>query len=306
MPTALDQTIAEVEPPSETAMDAARSRLAGRSGLGALEALAIQLAGARHVALPPVARKRVVVACADHGAAETPDGAARAAAIAGGGATVNVLARAAGAEVTVVDCGVRDPDSLPPGVVPLAIGRGTADVRREPAMPREAAVEALDTGVALVLSLAGRGLDVLALGQAGAGANAAVEAVVAALRAGCADPVDVLARRGGYDLGVLAGGLLAAAALRIPTVLDGAVVPAAAALAVALAPAARAYVVAGHAGATAADADALAAAALAPLVDLGITAGEGAGAAVALPAVDAAARLLREPPSRRRLPIALD
>ncbi len=70
-----------------------------------------------------------------------------------------------------------------------------------------------------------------------------------------------------------------------------------------MAPAVVGYLIAGHAGASDPDRAALEALGLEPIGQLGLTAGCGAGAAAALPVIDAAARLLREPPSQKRLPI---
>ncbi len=305
MSSALEQVLEQVEPPGAEATEAARQRLAGREGLGNLASTALTLAGARHVALPPVNRKMIIVCAADHGVAAEADGAALANEIAAGAATVNVFARAAGAQVTIVDCGVRDPSALIDGVTSLAIAPGTSDLRAGPAMTGEQALAAFETGVALTLSVAGSGLDLIALGQAGAGGDRAAAAVVASLREGTA-PVDALACCGGFDIGVLAGVCVAASVIRIPIVLDGTVVPAAALLAVRMAPATAGYLLAGHAGESDTDRAALAAVGLEPIGDLGVTAGCGAGAAAVLPVIDAAARLLREPVSQKRLPIVRD
>ncbi len=184
MSGALEQVLEQVEPPGAEATEAAQTRLSGRSGLGRLGPTAVTLAGARHVALPPVDRKMVIVCAADHGVTAAADAADLANEVATGAATVNVLARAAGAQVTIVDCGVRNANGLVDGVTSLAVGAGTDDLRRGSAMTVEQALAAFETGVALTLTLAGSGLDLIALGQAGAGGNEAAAAMIDALREG--------------------------------------------------------------------------------------------------------------------------
>jgi nicotinate-nucleotide--dimethylbenzimidazole phosphoribosyltransferase len=135
----------------------------------------------------------------------------------------------------------------------------------------------------------------------GTGIDAAARArKLAAIEAGLArgvdahDPVGVLASVGGFEIGALAGLLLGAAARRIPVVLDGLASGAAALLACALAPRARDYCIAGHVSAEPGHRIALEQLGLEPLLDLGLRLGEGTGAALALPLLDAACRLLDE------------
>ena len=116
----------------------------------------------------------------------------------------------------------------------------------------------------------------------------------ALLRNACAaaDPVGVLAELGGLEHAALAGFILGAAALRLPVVLDGVIAGAAALAAVALAPAAVDACVAGHRSAEPGHAYALAHLGLRPLVDLELRLGEGTGAILALPLVQAAVAAL--------------
>jgi nicotinate-nucleotide--dimethylbenzimidazole phosphoribosyltransferase len=106
--------------------------------------------------------------------------------------------------------------------------------------------------------------------------------------------VDVLSKVGGFEIGALAGVILGAAAHRIPVVLDGFIAGAAALLAVRLAPEARAFLIAGHRSAEPGHRIALKALELEPLLDLDLRLGEGTGAVLAMPLVEAAARLLDE------------
>ena len=189
---------------------------------------------------------------------------------AAGGAAVSVLARRAGARLVVVDCGVAEP--LPvPGVLDRRLGAGTASMLRGPAMSREQAIAALETGIALAAEqLDGAGC--VALGEMGIGNSTAAAALCCALagatpeqacgrgtglddeglarkrdvvharaRAQPAraphDAVGALAAVGGFELGVLAGLALGAAGRGVPVLVDGYPASAAVLVAAALAPA---------------------------------------------------------------------
>ena len=112
--------------------------------------------------------------------------------------------------------------------------------------------------------------------------------------AGRADPLGVLAAVGGFEHAAVAGYLLAAAAHRTPVLLDGVIACSAALVAAELAPEATGYWIAGHRSAEPGATAALDQLGLHPLVDLGMRLGEGSGAALAIPLVQAAARVLRE------------
>ncbi len=245
-----------------------------------------------------------------------------------GGAAINVLARAVGARVITVDMGVRTPLAALPNVRSLRVGAGTRNFLHEPAMTREEAVCAIEAGIVVALEERSRGLDLVATGDMGIGNTTAASAITAVLT-GCTpvqvtgpgtgleppritqkvrviekalerhrpDPpyaVDVLSKVGGFEIGGLAGVILGGAAHRIPVVLDGFIAAAAALLAVRLAPEARAFLIAGHRSAEPGHGIALKALGLDPLLDLKLRLGEGTGAVLAMPLVEAAARLLDE------------
>jgi nicotinate-nucleotide--dimethylbenzimidazole phosphoribosyltransferase len=245
-----------------------------------------------------------------------------------GGAAINVLARLAGAELLLVDAGV-SPDPGPnPRIRRERLAPGTRSFLQEPAMPREHAERIVEAGAALAMDLAREGRVLLAVGEMGIGNTTAAAAVTAAMT-GCSageatgrgtmvddeglgrkravvaealrrhapdprDSIGVLAAVGGYEIGFLAGCCLGAAASRVPVVLDGFITGAAALLAVALAPATADYLVASHRSAEQGHAVVLRHLGLTPLLDLGLRLGEGSGAALALPIVNAAARTLDE------------
>jgi nicotinate-nucleotide--dimethylbenzimidazole phosphoribosyltransferase len=245
-----------------------------------------------------------------------------------GGAVVNAFAAQAGAEVVVVDAGVAAELDPAPGLLPRKVARGTADFTQGPAMTGDQAQQALAVGIEVARDLvaagnrclitgdmgianttasaalicAFTGLDPTAVTGAGAGSDADGQArKVAAIREGLArhqpdpaDPVGVLAAFGGFEHAALTGFILAAAALRVPVILDGVIAGAAALAAVAIAPDAVGACLAGHRSTEPGHAATLGHLRLRPLVDLDLRLGEGTGAVLALPLVQSAARALRE------------
>jgi nicotinate-nucleotide--dimethylbenzimidazole phosphoribosyltransferase len=245
-----------------------------------------------------------------------------------GGAAINVLSRQAGARVTVVDAGVAV--DMPPadGLINGKIGYGTANMAHGPAMTREQAIAALELGIRVAQAELDAGADLLGCGDMGIGNTTPATAILAvftgrapvsvtgpgtgldaaavarkaqvierALAVNRPDPsdgLDVLAKVGGFEIGAIAGAMLAAAAGRVPVMVDGFISTSAALVAVALAPEARGYMIAGHRSAEPGHDAALAHLGLAPLLDMRMRLGEGTGGVLAMQIVEAAAHVLRE------------
>jgi nicotinate-nucleotide--dimethylbenzimidazole phosphoribosyltransferase len=317
---------AGIEPASQAHGEALRARAAGRASAADAEniELAARLAAAQHAAVPRLAARCIVVGAGDHGLAM--DGSVRVDSelglladrhaptravlrqVAEGTSALGTAAYAASATLVLVDCGMRGEGALE-GVLDLHIAAGTADIRRGPAMSRSEAAASVRTGMALLVSLAEQGLDVLGLGQVAVGARAVSSALIAALtgtpadmmgqadreavaaalaanRVDPGDPLAALAALAGFEIGVLAGAILAAASLRIPVVLDDHGTAAAALLAARWQPAIAGYLVAAHPGTSPAHRLALGALGLVPLYGQAVSQGEGTGAAMALPLLD--------------------
>jgi len=305
-----------------------------RRSLGRLETLAAQVAAVRADPEPGPLAAAVVVAAADHGVAAEgvsayPPQVTRqmVANFAAGGAAISVLARLRGARLVLVDAGVAEPIALL-GVRNVRVGGGTRNFLHEPAMTPAQALEALAAGIELAAELAAEGAGLLILGEMGIGNTTTASALCAALlpadpervcgrgtgiddqrlahkiavvRAALArhaptpdDPLGTLAAVGGFELALLAGVALGAAERRLVILLDGFVVGAAALVAGRLAPASVGSMVAGHRSPEPGHRLVLDELGLEPLLDLGMRLGEGSGALVALPLVDAALALLRE------------
>ncbi len=245
-----------------------------------------------------------------------------------GGAAINVLARRIGARVAVVDVGVRGVIPAGSELRSRKIAEGTADMSKGPAMSRDQAVRSIEAGISVLEEEAGRGLDILGTGDMGIG-NTTPSSAITSLMTGAdveqctgrgtglddaglrrkigviqsaletnrpnpGDPLDVLSKVGGFEIGALAGAMLAAAALRIPVVIDGFISGAAALIAFGLAPGAADYMIASHLSVERGHRVALEKLGLSPHLDLGMRLGEGTGAALTMFLADCAVGLLRE------------
>jgi nicotinate-nucleotide--dimethylbenzimidazole phosphoribosyltransferase len=245
-----------------------------------------------------------------------------------GGAGVNVLARQVGASVRVLDLAVDG--ETPPAVAAHKVRRGSGRIDVEDALTAAEAQRAVATGMAIADEEVDGGADLLVPGDMGIGNTTPAAAVVAVLAArepsavvgrgtGVDDtglarkaaavgaaarrgrtaldaggPVALLAAAGGADVAAMAGFLVQAAVRRTPVVLDGVVSGAAALVAASLAPHAPQWWLAGHRSTEPAHSIALDRLGLAPVLDLGLRLGEGTGALLAVPVLQAAVATLAE------------
>jgi nicotinate-nucleotide--dimethylbenzimidazole phosphoribosyltransferase len=282
----------------------------------------------------PYARRAIVIGAADHGvvaegvsAYPSEVTAQMVAAFVGGFAAINAFARVAKAEVFVANFGVAAELPAHDRLFDVAVARGTCNFAREAAMPLEHVDAALLAGMEVFERVRDR-LDpqILALGDMGIGNTTSAAATICAFTG--AEPDDVVGRGtgiddealrrklgvvasavqrvrgaqwktvvsevGGYEIAGLAGVLLAAAQRRIPILLDGFIVGAAALVARAIAPTAIEYCIAAHRSREAGHGLALRALGLVPLFDLDLRLGEASGAALAFPLCEAAARMVCE------------
>jgi nicotinate-nucleotide--dimethylbenzimidazole phosphoribosyltransferase len=245
-----------------------------------------------------------------------------------GGAVINAFGRQVGAEVIVIDIGVAGEVLPAQGLQARKIAAGTADMTQGPAMTPAQVLAAIDVGIEVARNCVAAGSRLLVTGDMGIANTTASAALISvftgldvadvtgrgtgidnpmlahkvsvietAIRTNQAspnDPLQALAAVGGFEHAGVVGYLLAAAALRTPVILDGVIACSAALVARAIAPVAADYWIAGHRSVEPGASAALAHLDLAPLVDLGMRLGEGSGAALAVPLVQASARILRE------------
>jgi len=245
-----------------------------------------------------------------------------------GGAAINVLARHVGACVIVVDMGAAVELPPHPALIVRKIGLGTANMATGPAMTRAQACDAIQAGMEIVEDVIQRGAQLIGTGDMGIGNTTAASAVTAAMTGAAvetvtgygtgidtathrrkmaviqrtlalnqpdlADPLDVLAKVGGFELGGLIGVMLGAAQARRPVVVDGMISGAAALVATALVPTLKDYLFASHRSQEPGHQVALQHLGLSPLLDLQLRLGEGTGAVLAMPLIEAAAKILCE------------
>lgn len=245
------------------------------------------------------------------------------------GAAINVLAKHVGARVIVVDMGVvTEIKSRKANFIDKKINTGTKNFLKYPAMTSEEALSTIETGITLVNDQNRRGLDIIGTGEMGIGNTTSSSAITAlytakdvadvtgkgtgitdasllhkiqVIRKALAlhnpdprDPLDVLAKIGGFEIGGLAGVILGACAKRIPVVIDGFISSAAALLAFHLQPKVKDFLIASHCSVEIGHKAILEHIGLSPVLDLDLRLGEGTGAALAIGIVEASIKILTQ------------
>lgn len=250
---------------------------------------------------------------------------------AAGGAVITVLARQIGAWVVVADFGVACDLSPDLPIQHRKVRHGAADWTTGPAMSPDQAAAALLGGAECVFDeQKNHSLGIACIGEMGIGNTTTAAALAAAYLAarpeevagrgtgiddtgltrkiaaiydglahhadtiGQGDPLAILAALGGLEIAAMAGGIIAAASLRIPILVDGFISSAAALAATKIAPAVRPFLIAAHCSVERGHRLILDDLGLAPLLNLDMRLGEASGAALAMPIVRAALAVLRE------------
>jgi nicotinate-nucleotide--dimethylbenzimidazole phosphoribosyltransferase len=342
----IDRIIQDIRPLDDATMAAAadhQGKLALPPGsLGKLHEISIKMAGMTGCHRPEIKNIGIITMAGDHGVAaqgvsQFPQAVTREMVMnfARGGAAINVLTRHAGARLTVVNMGVAGrkleiDGNLGDGVRYLdrSIAAGTGDISEGPAMTREEAIRAIETGIEVFLEEKEKGLDAVGTGDMGIANTTPSSAISAAmLKADLAavvnrgtgiddaalqnkiqvvaraiavnrpdpdDPVDVLAKVGGFEIGGIAGVILAACARQVPVVVDGFISTAGALLAAGFHPHVKDYLFSGHQSAVEGHRMMIDSLGTSPLLDLGMRLGEGTGAVLGLSLLAAASRITRE------------
>ncbi len=305
-----------------------------QGSLGRIESLAVQLAGIAGTVEPSVDPAVMVVMAADHGVAAEGVSAFPAEVteqmvhnFIAGGAAINVLSRASGAAVQVVDIGVKAPMSLP-GLLSRKVRPGTDSMAKGPAMSQRDAVRAVEVGMEVTRRVVAEGARLIALGEMGIGNTTASSAVLSVLgqlpvervvgtgtgidpaarerkisvieaaitlnEPNPFDPIDTVAKVGGLEIAGLAGVVLEAAALRIPIVMDGFITSVAALIAAKLCPLVVRYLISSHQSVEPGHQFVHQMLGVRPLLDLELRLGEASGAALALPLIRSAVLIPKE------------
>jgi len=302
--------------------------------LGRLADMVVKYAGIVGTSQLAVPRNCMVIACADHGVADLgvsayPIETTRHMTInylVSQGASANAFANYCGAKMVVVDMGVIGDLSDIPGLWHRKIAAGTQNFTLGPAMTRQQALQAIETGIAIVNEQVKLGYTCFSLGEMGIGNTTASAAIVAAFTAlppeqvtgrgtgisdsrmnfkidvvrralavnhpNAADGIDVLAKVGGFELGALAGVVLGCAANHCAVILDGLNTTAAALIANSIHPLAKEYMFASHLSGEPAHIIALQLLNLAACVVMGVRLGEAIGASVVVDVLSTAVELL--------------
>lgn len=302
--------------------------------LGVLEDLALQLSGIYGDPMPSPGPKAIVVMGGDHGVVEEGVSIAPSAVTALMMPTfarrvsgVGVLSKHAGASITAVNVGVAAPLD-DPGVLNRNVKAGTDNFSKGPAMSRIEAIKAIEVGIEVGLEEIRKGAKVLGTGDMGIGNTTPSSAILAVFgdfavpdvtgigtgiteeavnnkikviekgleinKPDKNDPIDVLSKVGGLEIGAIAGLILAAAANRIPVVVDGFISSAGALIAARLGPNSVDFMIGSHCSAEYAHRTMLEVIGLRPMLDMKMRLGEGSGAALTMTIIDAALKVLHE------------
>ncbi len=307
--------------------------------LGRLEELSITIAAAQQTMTPSCAHKWITIFSGDHGIAT--QGVTNAPQIVTAlqtmnfineGAGINAITKIEGINITVTDVGIAC-DYDPKGIRQCNIAKGTANMVVGPAMSREQAIRSLEVGIESVQEI--EELDILGTGEMGLGNTSASTAILATLldldvdiitgngsgitdemrikksrlirkaldvnAPDASDPIDVLSKVGGFEIGAIAGAMLAAAARHVPIVVDGFISSAAAQIAIALCPEIKEYMILSHQSAEKGHNLISEKMGMRPLFDLGLRLGEGTGAALAMNLCEAAVQVANQMVTLRSL-----
>ncbi|MBO3445013.1 nicotinate-nucleotide--dimethylbenzimidazole phosphoribosyltransferase [Clostridium sp. CCUG 7971] len=295
--------------------------------LGKIEDLCMQLAGIYENKYFDTSKKAIIAFGGDHGVYEegvAPDPQnitqLQFPNFAKGICGVGVLSKFVGADVIAVDVGVNCDHKLE-GILDYKIRKGTSNMAKGPAMSREEAIRCLEIGIEVAEECIKNGYKVIGIGEMGICNTTPSSAIISVIdncdpqevtgigaglkkeklkhkaetirkaielnKPNRDDAVDILSKVGGFEIGAMAGVVLACAANRIPVVIDGFISYAAALLAYKINPKTKEYMIASHTSAEAGTEKALEIIKLSPLLNMDMRLGEGSGAALAFNIIEA-------------------
>ncbi|UCF82177.1 MAG: nicotinate-nucleotide--dimethylbenzimidazole phosphoribosyltransferase [Desulfobacteraceae bacterium] len=334
-----EKTLKQIKPLSKNWLAMAWERIDNltkpRGSLGRLEEMAARVVAIREEERPSLAQKEVFVFVGDHGV--VADGvSAYPQEVTGlmvknfmaGGAAINVLARCAGARVSVIDIGMQEDIKDAEGLIKKNVKRGTGNIAREPAMTREEAEKAINVGIEIADKACDNGTVMIASGEMGIGNTTPSSAVFSALlpaevidvtgrgtgldedgirhkvdvikkalktnRERLDDPVSTLAAVGGLEIAAICGLCLGGAARRIVVVVDGFISSAGALVAMRLNPAVKDYLFFSHQSFENGHGTFFRKEGLRPILDLNLRLGEGTGATLAMQLIEDSVRIYNE------------
>ncbi|MDF2841087.1 MAG: cobT [Clostridia bacterium] len=333
----LSKTLEGIKPINQETMSEAIKHLDSLvkpiGSLGTLELLAAQLAGITGEISSSFEKKCTVVMAADNGIHEEGVSAcpqeitaAQTINMTKGLTGICVLSKHANADIAIVDIGVKG-DLNTAGIINKKISHGTKNIAKEPAMTREQAIQAVETGIEAVGELVSQGYKLFGTGEMGICNTSTSSAVLMALTGISAEQVvgkgagltdadyenkkrvieraldinrpdqndvlDVLAKVGGYDIAGMAGCFLAAAYYRVPIVIDGFISVVAALTAYKMNPLVREYMIASHQSEEIGYKHAMNILKLEPMLNLHMRLGEGTGCPLAFHIIEASQAVIK-------------
>ncbi|MGI8386659.1 nicotinate-nucleotide--dimethylbenzimidazole phosphoribosyltransferase [Robertmurraya sp. P23] len=244
---------------------------------------------------------------------------------------VCVIGKVSGAKIVTVDIGVNGDIPADAGVILKKIKYGTDNIAKGPAMTREEAIRSIEVGIEIANEEIAKGVQLLGTGEMGicnttpstailsviggfkpeeitgrgagvgdGGIKHKIDVIKQAIKVNQPnreDGIDVLAKVGGLEIGGMAGVMLAAAANRVPVVVDGYISTAAAVIAATLEPRVREYLIPSHASAEPGGKRGSELLGIKPIIHMDLCLGEGSGAALAFPIVEAACSMMKHMPT---------
>ncbi|MBW1705411.1 MAG: nicotinate-nucleotide--dimethylbenzimidazole phosphoribosyltransferase [Deltaproteobacteria bacterium] len=335
----IEQTLKQIKPISKEWLNRARTRLDNltkpKGSLGMLEEIAARVVAIREEERPSIAKKEVFVFVGDHdvvseGVSAYPQDVTGLMVrnFLAGGAGINVLARCAGADVSVIDIGMKEDLRDAEGLVRKNVKRAAGNIARGPAMTREEAKKAINVGIEMAEKAYNDGTVIIASGDMGIGNTTPSSAIFSALlpadvidvtgkgtgldkeglrhkvnvienvleinRPAMDDPLSTLAAVGGLEIAGICGLFLGGAARRMITVVDGFISGAGALVAMRLNPAVKDYLFFSHKSSEKGHHKFFEKEGLRPILDLNLRLGEGTGAALAMQIIEDSMKIYTE------------
>ena len=333
------QIINEINPVSKEWITKAWARLDNLSkpkrSLGYLEEIAARVVAIFEKERPVIGKKAVYVFVGDHGIVDEGVSAYPQEVTAlmvknflAGGAGINVLSRRAGAEVHIIDIGMKEELINAPGLINKNVKRSTANMAKGPAMTREEAEKAINTGIELAIKASEKGVNMIATGEMGIGNTTPSSALYSVLlpadlakvtdkgtgledegirlkikviqkaleinRSLLDDPVSILAAIGGLEIAGICGLCIGAASRRMAVVVDGFISSAGALVAMRMCPAVKDYLFFSHKSSEKGHMIFCEKEGIRPILDLDLRLGEGTGAACAMQIIEDAVSIYNE------------
>ena len=335
----LEQTIKQIQPISESWLNRAKERLDSltkpKGSLGVLEEIAARVVAIREEERPSVNKKEVFVFAGDHevvseGVSAYPQEVTglMVTNFLNGGAGINVLARSAGANVSIIDIGMKEDIPNAQGLIKKNVGRGAYNIAKGPAMTVEKAEKAINVGIEMAETAFSQRTTMIATGEMGIGNTTPSSALLSALlpadvidvtgrgtglddkglhnkvkvikkalevnKSSMNDPILTLAAIGGFEIAGICGLCLGGAARRMIVVVDGFISSTGALVATRINPTVKDYLFFSHQSTETGHRTFFEKEKIRPILDLELRLGEGTGAALVMNIIEDAVKIYNE------------